>query len=127
MISGGGQALFLVEDKDLLQVNATVIAGLLIFLTFSFFGTSSPFIANSTSIAQARPVLEDVSFRLSITLVMLSSFTISAAFIMYNESITEKVEAFKKVARIITFFGFAIIFFTFIVLLLTFSTLSHLK
>ena len=63
------------EDKDILQVDATVITGILILLTFSLIGPSSD-----------DPTLVDIevelTIRLALTVFMLMPFVISAIIIL---------------------------------------------
>ena len=67
------------EDKDILQVDATVITGILILLTFSLFGPSS----NATT-------LVDIEFELSIRLASVNSFHVNAICDFCNYHFNQK-------------------------------------
>jgi hypothetical protein len=62
------------EDKDILQIDATVTAGLLIFLTISFIETPSS--------DEVPPLFSDISVRLGITFFMIIPFVFSAAILL---------------------------------------------
>jgi hypothetical protein len=63
------------EDKDILEVDATVFTGILILLTFSLIGSSS----EATTLVD---IEFELSIRLELTVFMLMPFVISAIIIL---------------------------------------------
>jgi hypothetical protein len=78
----------MLEDKDILQVDAAVTTGLLIFLTISFFGTptsdnEAPASNNGTATSTSFEFISlDLSFRLLFTTAALSPFVVSATMVL---------------------------------------------
>jgi hypothetical protein len=90
------------EDKDILQIYATVIAGLLIFLTISFVEPPSP--------VEPKPLFSDISIRLAITIFMLSPFVTSATILLNLDGEAKiATEPLRRAARRSTAIGFVFI------------------
>jgi hypothetical protein len=66
------------EDKDILEVDATVFTGILILLTFSLIGSSS----EATTLVD---IEFELSIRLELTVFMLMPFVISAIIILLKK------------------------------------------
>jgi hypothetical protein len=95
------------EDKDILQVDATVITGILILLTFSLIGPSSD-----------DPTLVDIevelTIRLALTVFMLMPFVIFAIIILLKKDEKDDDRISHRQTRIagqITAIGFGLILF----------------
>jgi hypothetical protein len=79
------------DDRDILQTNAAIIAGILILLTL-------------TSITNTA-TNEDV-MRLSLTLLTIAPFTISSAIILHNNFAISRVERQVRIAGRLSMVGF---------------------
>jgi hypothetical protein len=87
------------EDKDIIQVDATVIIGVMILLTLSIgFDTS----INSQN--------ENIT-RLIITLAIIAPFTASAVLAIMTNLSNKYTEQFKKTSIIIMAVGFGYLIF----------------
>jgi hypothetical protein len=98
---------FSLEDRDILQLDAAVTTGLLIFLTIGFFGTPT---SNNFEF-----IPYDVSIRLLLTITVLTPFVSSAIIVLISDLLIEhfreqnKVNYLRKVAIVLTVAGFVAI------------------
>jgi hypothetical protein len=118
------------EDKDIIQIDATVITGLLFFLTLGFIGiTPSTTSSNSSSAGgeeqqqqqqeEVEPLFSPEGGRVSFTLFLISPFVFSALLILAidgrggrggNGGQTQHVaEVLRRVAKTATAMGFVFI------------------
>jgi hypothetical protein len=88
------------EDKDIIQVDATVIIGVMILLTLS--------IGFDSSINSQKD--EDIT-RLIITLAIIAPFTASAVLAIMTNLSSKYAEQFKKTSIIIMAVGFGYLIF----------------
>ncbi|HJU77957.1 MAG TPA: hypothetical protein VJ599_00130 [Nitrososphaeraceae archaeon] len=88
------------EDKDIIQVDATVIIGVMILLTLSIGFDSS---INSQKV-------ENIT-RLIITLAIIAPFTASAVLAIMTNLSSNYAEQFKKTSIIIMAVGFGYLIF----------------
>jgi hypothetical protein len=88
-----------IEDKDILQLNAAVITGLLIFLSIGFL---ERFVPNTDN---PQLGLMDISMRLVLTISLLGPFVASSALILLSDVAFEdtKIEARYKARLFATF------------------------
>jgi hypothetical protein len=87
------------SDKDILQIDATVTTGLLIFLTISFVGEAileqiifGPGIPGFPFYDPESAEAIDIPIRLMLTMAMLAPFVISAVIVLANDLLTEYFE-----------------------------------
>ena len=88
------------EDKDIIQVDATVIIGVMILLTLSIGFDSS---INSQK--------DEDNTRLIITLAIIAPFTASAVLAIMSNLSNKYVDQFKKTSIIIMAVGFGYLIF----------------
>lgn len=88
------------EDKDIIQVDATVIIGVMILLTLSIGFDSS---INSQK--------DENITRLIITLAIIAPFTASAVLAIMTNLSSKYSEQFKKISIIIMAIGFGYLIF----------------
>lgn len=88
------------EDKDIIQVDATVIIGVMILLTLSIGFDSS---INSQK--------DENITRLIITLAIIAPFTASAVLAIMTNLSSKYAEQFKKISIIIMAIGFGYLIF----------------
>jgi hypothetical protein len=101
-----------IEDKDILQLDGTVIAGLLIFLTISVFETPSS--------DEAPPsIFSGPALRFMATFSMLIPFVLSATLLLLEERDVRLTHAMGQAARISATFGFFWILATLLVAILS--------
>jgi hypothetical protein len=88
------------EDKDIIQVDATVIIGVMILLTLSIGFDSSVNAQKNASIT-----------RLMITLAIIAPFTASAVLAILTNLTNKYIEQLKKTSIIIMAVGFGYLIF----------------
>lgn len=88
------------EDKDIIQVDATVIIGVMILLTLSIGFDSSINAQKNASIT-----------RLMITLAIIAPFTASAVLVILTNLTNKYTEQLKKTSIIIMAVGFGYLIF----------------
>jgi hypothetical protein len=110
------------ENKDIVQLDATVITGLLIFMTIGFYSPPPP------DTGALFPY--DIPIRLQITFVAIMPFVISAIIALLNELFIERMRTelrilVRRIAIVATIGGFAGIIFAFLGLLYVFNDMGQ--
>jgi hypothetical protein len=105
------------EDKDILQFDAAIITGLLIFLGISFVTIPSPdnlSLSNGIPLDYLRLILGDLSRRFQLTAVLIAPFVISSLIVLTRGLLDEHSriqnklsDTSRKVAILSVVFGLA--------------------
>lgn len=102
------------EDKDIIEIDATVTTGILILLTFSLIGSAS----DVTTLAH---IEFELSIRIGLTAIMLLPFVTSAIILLVKKEGQDDRVSYSQIrmARKLTATGFGLIpvilFFFFII------------
>lgn len=109
------------DNKDILQIDAGVIRGLLIFLTFSFVEPPPATLYEPAQVEPPPPRFTgDLFNRVLLTVVMIIPFVLSATFLLAIDG-EERIAntSFRRFARLMTASGCPLIVANLILLLIS--------